>query len=135
MRTSLSLFGNYYIKFNRDSTDFSYPQSVNGLQNSPHPLYPSDATPKKHDLLLHVISSLPPLYSKANVTTFLLALRHSPSGLHFQGFHGSRSMKTRPPSHQKKKPTKWRLNNDRVVHIPFHRPPIQEYQMSQTRQT
>lgn len=67
---SLSLFGNYYIKFNRDSTDFSYPQSVNGLQNSPHPLYPSDVTPKKHDLLLHVISSHPPLYSKAIVITF-----------------------------------------------------------------
>lgn len=100
---SLSLFGNYYIKFNWDSTDFSYPQSVNGLQNSPHPLYPSDATPKKHDLLLHVISSLPPLYSKANVITLLLALRHSPSGLCFQGSHGSRSMKTRPPSHPKEK--------------------------------
>lgn len=101
---SLSLFSNYYIKFNRDSTDFSYSQSVNGLQNSPHPLYPSDATPKKHDLLLHVISSLPPLYSKAIVITFLsLALQHSPSGLRFQGFHGSRSMKTRPPSHPKEK--------------------------------
>lgn len=103
---SLSLFGNYYIKFNRDSTDFSYPQSVNGLQNSPHPLYPSDATPKKHDLLLHVISSLPPLYSKAIVITFLLVLRHSPSGLRFQGFHGSWSMKTRPPSHPKEKTNK-----------------------------
>ena len=132
---SLSLFGNYYIKFNRDSTDFSYPQSVNGLQNSPHPLYPSDATPKKHDLLLHVISSLPPVYLKAIVITFLLALLHSPSGQRFQHFHGSRSMKQGHPVIQKKKPTKWRLNNDRVVHIPFHRPPTQEYQMSQTRQT
>lgn len=132
---SLSLFGNYYIKFKRDSTDFSYPQSVNGLQNSPHPLYPSDATPKKHDLLLHVISSLPPVYLKAIVITFLLALLHSPSGQRFQRFHGSRSMKQGHPVIQKKKPTKWHLNNDRVVHIPFHRPPTQEYQMSQTRQT